>query len=165
MRRNRLVVRLCGAALLAMVAGGTGIASAQVNCEAIPAGPARTDCYIGLRRCCAAAERRRDLPQRDRQAPRNKAASRGARAVGVRGLDHQLASLSGSQRRIPHPRPSRMQIGGSHSNARLPTQQGYPSYHRPSPGVPAGPHLPRMGQSQAPASSCGRGRCEAITTS
>jgi hypothetical protein len=33
-----------------MVAGGTGIASAQVNCEAIPAGPARTDCYIGLSR-------------------------------------------------------------------------------------------------------------------
>jgi hypothetical protein len=50
MRRNRLVVRVCGAALLAMVAGGTGIASAQVNCEAIPAGPARTDCYIGLSR-------------------------------------------------------------------------------------------------------------------
>jgi hypothetical protein len=26
------------------------VASAQVDCEAIPAGPARTDCYIGLGR-------------------------------------------------------------------------------------------------------------------
>ena len=25
-----------------------GIASAQANCEAIPHGPARTDCYLGL---------------------------------------------------------------------------------------------------------------------
>jgi hypothetical protein len=25
----------------------TSIASAQVNCEAIPKGPARTDCYLG----------------------------------------------------------------------------------------------------------------------
>jgi hypothetical protein len=49
MRRNGLMVWLCGAALLAM-AGSTGIASAQVNCEAIPAGPSRTDCYIGLSR-------------------------------------------------------------------------------------------------------------------
>jgi hypothetical protein len=26
------------------------VACAQVNCEAMPAGPARTDCYIGLSR-------------------------------------------------------------------------------------------------------------------
>ncbi len=116
MRRNGLVVRLCGAALLAM-AGGTGIASAQVNCEAIPAGPGRTDCYIGLSRinrdksqiAAGVARQQSDAaPQRDRQAPRNKGASRGARAVGIRGLDDQLASLSGSQMRIPHPRPSGM---------------------------------------------------------
>jgi hypothetical protein len=37
-----------GAALLA--AGALGLAVAQVNCETLPAGPARTDCYIGLGR-------------------------------------------------------------------------------------------------------------------
>jgi hypothetical protein len=37
-----------GAALLA--AGSLGLAMAQVNCETFPAGPARTDCYIGLNR-------------------------------------------------------------------------------------------------------------------
>jgi hypothetical protein len=37
-----------GAALLA--AGSLGVAVAQVNCEAFPAGPAQTDCYIGLSR-------------------------------------------------------------------------------------------------------------------
>lgn len=26
----------------------SGVASAQVNCEAIPQGPARTDCYLAL---------------------------------------------------------------------------------------------------------------------
>lgn len=31
-------------------AGSLGLAIAQVNCETIPAGPARTDCYIGLSR-------------------------------------------------------------------------------------------------------------------
>jgi hypothetical protein len=77
------------------MAGSTGIASAQVNCEAIPAGPGRTDCYIGLSRInrdkskiaarrCAAAERCRDLSQRDRQAPRNKGASRAARGRRTR---------------------------------------------------------------------------------
>jgi len=35
-----------GAALLA--AGSLGLAVAQVNCETFPAGPVRTDCYIGL---------------------------------------------------------------------------------------------------------------------
>jgi len=35
-----------GAALLA--SGSLGLAVAQVNCEMFPAGPARTDCYIGL---------------------------------------------------------------------------------------------------------------------
>jgi hypothetical protein len=37
-----------GATLLA--AGSLGLAVAQVNCETFPAGPARTDCYIGLSR-------------------------------------------------------------------------------------------------------------------
>jgi len=37
-----------GAALLA--AGSLGLAVAQSNCETLPAGPARTDCYIGLSR-------------------------------------------------------------------------------------------------------------------
>src|SRR5262249_25946248 len=37
-----------GAALLA--ASSLGVAVAQVNCETFPAGPARTDCYIGLSR-------------------------------------------------------------------------------------------------------------------
>ena len=31
-----------------LLAGFPGVASAQVNCEAIPRGPARTDCYLGL---------------------------------------------------------------------------------------------------------------------
>ena len=38
------------AGLLALVASLPGVATAQVNCETIPAGPARTDCYIGLSR-------------------------------------------------------------------------------------------------------------------
>jgi hypothetical protein len=32
------------------VAGWSGAATAQVDCETIPPGPARTDCYIGLSR-------------------------------------------------------------------------------------------------------------------
>ena len=39
---------LGGAALLA--ASPLVLAIAQVNCETFPAGPARTDCYIGLSR-------------------------------------------------------------------------------------------------------------------
>ena len=31
-----------------LLAALPGLASAQVNCEAIPHGPARTDCYLGL---------------------------------------------------------------------------------------------------------------------
>jgi hypothetical protein len=31
-----------------LLAGFPGVASAQVNCEAIPKGPERTDCYLGL---------------------------------------------------------------------------------------------------------------------
>jgi hypothetical protein len=38
------------ASLLAIMVGFPGLATAQVDCEAIPAGPARTDCYIGLSR-------------------------------------------------------------------------------------------------------------------
>jgi hypothetical protein len=37
-----------GAGLLA--AASLGLAIAQVNCETFPAGPTRTDCYIGLSR-------------------------------------------------------------------------------------------------------------------
>jgi hypothetical protein len=39
-----------GAAALLAAAGSLGFATAQANCETIPAGPARTDCYIGLSR-------------------------------------------------------------------------------------------------------------------
>jgi hypothetical protein len=38
------------ALLLAVAAGSPDVAMAQVNCETIPPGPARTDCYIGLSR-------------------------------------------------------------------------------------------------------------------
>jgi hypothetical protein len=31
-----------------LLASFPAVASAQVNCEAIPHGPARTDCYLGL---------------------------------------------------------------------------------------------------------------------
>jgi len=31
-----------------LLAGFPAIASAQMNCEAIPKGPERTDCYLGL---------------------------------------------------------------------------------------------------------------------
>jgi len=31
-----------------LLAGFPGVANAQVNCEAIPRGPARTDCSLGL---------------------------------------------------------------------------------------------------------------------
>jgi hypothetical protein len=34
----------------ASICAAAPVAVAQVNCEAIPAGPARTDCYIGLAR-------------------------------------------------------------------------------------------------------------------
>ena len=39
---------LGGAALLAPTP--LGLAMAQVNCETFPAGPARTNCYVGLSR-------------------------------------------------------------------------------------------------------------------
>ena len=38
------------ASMLATVVGAPGLAQTQVNCDAIPPGPARTDCYIGLAR-------------------------------------------------------------------------------------------------------------------
>jgi hypothetical protein len=49
---GKFIVAVSGAgtALLILVASSTGSANAQVNCEAIAAGPARTDCYIGLGR-------------------------------------------------------------------------------------------------------------------
>jgi hypothetical protein len=51
MRPKRAGALLGGAALLlAVVAGRSGLATAQVDCEAVPAGPARTDCYIALSR-------------------------------------------------------------------------------------------------------------------
>ena len=43
-------ILLCGLALLAIVAGSPGIATAQGNCETMPAGPDQTDCYIALSR-------------------------------------------------------------------------------------------------------------------
>jgi hypothetical protein len=33
-----------------LLASSPGVVSAQVDCNAVPAGPARTDCYIGLSR-------------------------------------------------------------------------------------------------------------------
>jgi hypothetical protein len=50
MRQNAALAYLGGAAMLIAVAGWSGAATAQVNCETIPPGPARTDCYIGLSR-------------------------------------------------------------------------------------------------------------------
>jgi hypothetical protein len=47
MRRCATALAGCAALLLA---GWSGSATAQVNCETIPAGPDRTDCYIGLSR-------------------------------------------------------------------------------------------------------------------
>ena len=49
MRRNGLA-KLTIIATLTMLTGANDRAAAQVDCEAIPAGPARTDCYIGLAR-------------------------------------------------------------------------------------------------------------------
>jgi hypothetical protein len=43
-------VSCAGAVLLALAASSLGIAKAQVDCGAMPAGPARIDCYIGLSR-------------------------------------------------------------------------------------------------------------------
>jgi hypothetical protein len=42
--------RVClgGAVLLAFVATSTDVANTQIDCATIPAGPERTDCYIGL---------------------------------------------------------------------------------------------------------------------
>ena len=48
MRRNAtLAFPVCAAML---IAGRSGVEMAQVNCETFPAGPDRTDCYIGLSR-------------------------------------------------------------------------------------------------------------------
>jgi hypothetical protein len=41
---------LGGITLLAAIVGRPGVATAQVDCRAMPPGPARTDCYIGLSR-------------------------------------------------------------------------------------------------------------------
>ena len=78
MRQNAALAHLGGAAMLFAVTGWSGAATAQVNCETIPPGAARTDCYIGLSRIarqnseiadqrCAAADRPRDLSLRDGQ--------------------------------------------------------------------------------------------------
>jgi len=50
MRWKEAAAFLGWAVLLATAAGVSDFAAAQVNCETIPAGPARTDCYIGLSR-------------------------------------------------------------------------------------------------------------------
>lgn len=46
----RPAMLLGGVALLAVAAVTPGVAKAQANCETIPAGPDRTDCYIALSR-------------------------------------------------------------------------------------------------------------------
>jgi hypothetical protein len=48
--RLRLGALLAGAGLLIPTAGPIRLANAQVDCEVLPAGSARTDCYIGLSR-------------------------------------------------------------------------------------------------------------------
>ena len=48
-RTLQLGFSFLGAAAL-LATGSLGLAMAQVNCETFPAGPARTDCYIGLGR-------------------------------------------------------------------------------------------------------------------
>jgi hypothetical protein len=50
MRWKEAAAFLGCAALLATAAGVSDFAVAQVNCETMSAGPARTDCYIGLSR-------------------------------------------------------------------------------------------------------------------
>jgi hypothetical protein len=48
--RRDVTALLGGAAAWAVCAGSPDLATAQVKCETIPAGPARTDCYVGLSR-------------------------------------------------------------------------------------------------------------------
>ena len=48
-RTLQLGFSLLGSATL-LAASSLGLALAQVNCEAFPPGPQRTDCYIGLSR-------------------------------------------------------------------------------------------------------------------
>ncbi len=48
MRSGRTAL-LGGAALLAVAAGATGVATAQVDCDTM-VGPARSDCFIGVAR-------------------------------------------------------------------------------------------------------------------
>ena len=68
------------ASFIAMVlASFPNIASAQ-NCEAIPAGPARTDCYIGLSRIYQG--------QSDVAAGNARVQSSAARYRQVTGTDH-----------------------------------------------------------------------------
>jgi hypothetical protein len=50
LRRRQFVTLLGVTALLALVASPMSVLKAQLDCETIPAGPARTDCYIGLSR-------------------------------------------------------------------------------------------------------------------
>jgi len=45
-----VVAFLGGVVLLQGLAGPPGATNAQAPCETMPAGPARTDCYIGLSR-------------------------------------------------------------------------------------------------------------------
>jgi hypothetical protein len=52
MIRGKLIAAVsgAGAAVLVLIASLTEFADAQVNCQTIAAGPARTDCYIGIGR-------------------------------------------------------------------------------------------------------------------
>jgi hypothetical protein len=42
------MVRWTASVVAILLASFPGVASAQVNCEAIPKGPMRTDCYLAL---------------------------------------------------------------------------------------------------------------------
>jgi hypothetical protein len=42
------MTHLTASVVVILLASSAGVAIAQVNCETIPKGPARTDCYLGL---------------------------------------------------------------------------------------------------------------------
>ena len=66
--------------LLAIVlASASGVASAQVNCAAMPVGPERTDCYLGLSRIYQG--------QSDLAAAKARAASDAASYRAITGTD------------------------------------------------------------------------------
>jgi hypothetical protein len=79
------------AALVVLVASSLGVANAQVDCGTIPAGPGRTDCYIGLSRInqqkseiAASAARQQTDSARYHQLTGSRPKTKRHRAVSVR---------------------------------------------------------------------------------